>query len=86
MKDLGAIPARRVALGGDMDCEWVVSQYPITDDQIRALQTEARDAMDAGMIAVCDRALAGNSRALVRVIEVIQYAEAQRMDDSAVRP
>lgn len=49
-----------------------------TDDTICALRAEAGEAGDLAMVAICDRASEGDADALVYVVEVLRYADAQR--------
>lgn len=50
----------------------------ITNAQIAALKSEAANAGDSKMVAVCDRALDGSRRALNIVRRVIADAAAQQ--------
>lgn len=48
----------------------------ITDEQIEALKSEARDAGDFEQVTLCDKALAGNAAARAECVRVIRAAEA----------
>lgn len=48
----------------------------ITDDQIRALSDEAGAHGDLEMVAICQRALAGDAAAIAECVRVIESAEA----------
>lgn len=50
----------------------------LTNSRIITLRTEAANAGDSKMVAICDRALNGSSRAIVEVVRVIRAAEAMR--------
>lgn len=48
----------------------------ITDDQIRTLSDEAGAHGDLEMVAICQRAIAGDTDAIAECVRVIQSAEA----------
>lgn len=50
----------------------------ITSAQIAALKSEAANAGDSKMVAVCDRALDGSRRAIAEVRRVLADAAAQQ--------
>lgn len=50
----------------------------ITNTQIAALKSEAANAGDSKMVAICDRALDGSRRAVAQVRRVIADAAAQQ--------
>lgn len=51
----------------------------VTDEQIRALRTEAATVGDDRLVATCDQALSGDEPALVRVASVLTDAAAQEV-------
>ena len=52
--------------------------HEATDEQIEALRTEAGQAGDLDMVAICDRALDGDNDARWQVREVLDAAAAMR--------
>jgi len=49
----------------------------LADDQITTLRTEAGSAGDLAQVALCDRALTGDTEARTECVRVIRDAEAQ---------
>lgn len=57
-----------------------MTETKITNDQISTLRSEAGQAGDLEMVAICDQAIAGDESARNECADVI--AAAQAMDDS----